>query len=655
MEQKIINTIRALSIDMTNTANSGHPGMPLGAAPIGYKIFKEMNINPKKPDWFNRDRFVLASGHASALLYSLLHLSGYAISIDDLKEFRQYGSITPGHPEVFHTPGVDATSGPLGQGIPMAIGMALAEQFLATKYNKEELNIIDHYTYALCSDGDMQEGVTFEASSLAGLWGLGKLIVFYDSNDVTLDGKLSETSNDNIKQRYESFGWQYLFVEDGNNLEAIDRAIKIAKLDIDRPTLIEIKTVIGYGSVNEGTSKTHGAPLGKEDGDNVKRFLNCPLGEFCIKNEVYDDFTYVQIKEGEKAYKNWNKLMKEYASAYPNEAKELNDVINNNIQIDFSDFPFKKASEQQATRNSSNDVINYIAKEYPTFLGGSADLSGSTMTRINDSNLFSKNNYLGRNINYGVREFGMAVINNGVILHGGVKIFGATFFVFSDYLKPAIKMAALMQIPSIFVFSHDSIAVGEDGPTHEPIEHLAMLRAMPNVNVLRPCDATETVAAWDIALSSKKTPTVIILSRQKLEIEENSSYEKAKLGGYIIYEEKDDIDCLLIATGSEVNLATKVAKELEKDGIQLRVVSLPCVSLFEQQSKKYQNTIIPSAVKKRLVIEAAASYGWHKYALKDNQMLTIDKYGASAPGNRVMEEYGFSVENTIALVKDIVK
>lgn len=655
MEQKTVNTIRALAIDMINRANSGHPGMALGSAPIGYSIFKEMNLNPKKPDWFNRDRFVLASGHASALLYSLLHLSGHAITMDDLKQFRQWNSLTPGHPEVYHTPGVDATSGPLGQGIPMAVGMALAERHLATKYNRDEFNVIDHYTYVLCSDGDMQEGVTFEASSLAGLWNLGKLIVFYDSNDVTLDGELAQTSHDNVKQRYESFGWQYLLVEDGNDLEALNRAVQIAKLEPNKPTIIEIKTIIGYGSINQGTSKTHGAPLGKEDGDNVKKFLGCSLEEFCVDNDVYDEFTYNKIRTGERLYKNWNKLMKDYALKYPNEAQELNDVINNNIVVDFEDYSFKAAHEQQATRNSSHDVINYIASKHPTFMGGSADLSGSTMTKISDSSLFNKDNYLARNINYGIREFAMAVINNGVILHGGVKIFGATFFVFSDYLKPAIKMAALMQIPSIFVFSHDSIAVGEDGPTHEPIEHLAMLRAMPNVNVLRPCDATETVASWDIALSSTKTPTVIILSRQKLEVEENSSFEKTKLGGYTIYQEKAEMDCLLIATGSEVNLACQAARELSKENIDVRVVSLPCVSLFEQQSKKYQQNIIPTGIKKRLVLEAASSYGWHKYALKDSQILAIDCYGASAPGNIVMEKYGFNVENVIARVKDIVK
>ncbi|MDF9867414.1 transketolase [Bacilli bacterium PM5-3] len=655
MDKKVIDTIRSLSIDMINKANSGHPGMPLGSATMGYKLFSEMKFNPKKPDWFNRDRFVLASGHASALLYSLLHLSGFNICLSDLMNFRQWNSITPGHPEVGHTPGVDATSGPLGQGIPMAIGMALAEKILAEKYNKDNYNIIDHYTYALCGDGDMQEGVTSEGASLAGLWGLGKLIVFYDSNDITLDGPLNQTSCDCIKTRYESFGWQYLKVDDGNDLNQLNKALKMAQLEDSKPTIIEVKTIIGYGSKNQGTSKTHGSPLGKEDGDNAKKAYGCSLEEFYVSNDVYDTFTYEQIKNGEKAYKEWNKMFKEYYQNYENEAKELQLLIDNKYEIDFSKYSLKEVGELQATRNSNNDVINYIAKEYPTFIGGSADLSGSTMTAIKDSSLFSKDNYLGRNINYGVREFAMAVINNGVMLHGGIKIFGGTFFVFSDYLKPAIKMASLMRIPSTYVFSHDSIAVGEDGPTHEPIEHLAMLRSMPNVNVIRPCDANETFGAWKIASTSKETPTALILSRQNLEVEKNSDANKVELGAYIVKEEEKEIDCLLIATGSEVNLASKAADELKKDGIDVRVVSMPCRSLFEKQSKKYQNQIIPSSCKKRLVIEMGSSFGWHKYALKDSQILAIDTYGASAPGAKVMEEYGFSVNNVVEIVKNIVK
>lgn len=654
-EELTINTLRALAIDMTNQANSGHPGLPLGAAPIGYKIFEDLKINPAKPNWFNRDRFVLAAGHGSALLYGLLHLSGFNLSLEELKNFRQLGSTTPGHPEFGETYGVDATTGPLGQGIPMALGMALAEKVLATKYNEEDFNVVDHYTYALCGDGDLQEGVSFEASSLAGHWGLGKLIVFFDSNDITLDGELNESSSDCIKQRYESMNWQYLYVEDGNDLNALDKALAMAKLEDSKPTLIEVKTTIGYGSINQGTSKVHGAPLGKEDGDNVKKFLNYPLKEFYIKQEVYDSFTYHKIKTGEKTYKNWIKLLKDYEMVYPKKAEEFKKVINDEIKVDFSDFEINENHNNQATRNSSNDLINHIAKQHPTFMGGSADLSGSNMTLIKDSGLFRKNDYLQKNINYGIREFAMSAINNGVMLHGGIKIFSSTFFIFSDYLKASVKLAALMKLPTIYVFTHDSVAVGEDGPTHQPIEQLAMFRAMPNVNVLRPCDIKETIAAWKIALESKTTPTIIVLSRQKLQIVQESDQEQVNKGAYIVKKESDSLNTLLIATGSEVALAISIANKLESNNIATRVVSMPSMNLFELQSKKYQNSIIPSKVKNRFVIEMASSFGWFKYTLKDQNIFAIDTYGASGPGDLVMKEYGFDSDIIFDKIKNIVK
>lgn len=656
MEQKIINTIRGLAIDMSNQANSGHPGMPLGAAPIGYTIFKNMNINPKNPLWFNRDRFVLSAGHASALLYSLIHLSGFNLSLDDLKNFRQLHSKTPGHPESYIGAGIDATSGPLGQGIASGIGMALAEAILAEKYNKVDFNIVDHYTYVLCSDGDLQEGVSVESSSLAGLWGLGKLIMFYDSNDITLDGNLSATSNDCIKTRYESMNWQYLRVEDGNDLQALENALAMAKLEKNKPTIIEVKTIIGYGSSKQGTSKVHGSPLGKEEAIKVKEFLNISTEEFKIDNDVYDSFTQAKISNGEKKQREYNKLLKKYKEEYPKEYEEFQNAINDKVEVDFSDYSYQEVGSMQATRNSSNDVINYIAQRYPTFMGGSADLSGSVMTNISEGSLLNKNDLLARNINYGVREFAMAAINNGVMLHKGIKIFGGTFFVFSDYLKPAIRLSAISMIPAIYVFSHDSIALGEDGPTHQPIEQLAMLRAMPNVNVIRPADANETLMAWDIAINSKTTPTAIVLSRQNLEVNENTKSKDAYRGAYVVYQEKmsDKIDCLLIATGSEVNLAIASAKELEKDGLSIRVVSMPSRNIFEKQSLAYQNSVIPKNVKKRLVIEMASTFGWIKYALKDNQILGIDTYGESGPSNQVCEEFGFSVENVKKLVKKIV-
>lgn len=655
LQKETIDAIRSLSIDMINKANSGHPGMPLGSAPIGYTLFKDMKINPKKPTWFNRDRFVLASGHASALLYSLLHLSGYDISIDDLKNFRQLNSLTPGHPEVFHTPGVDATTGPLGQGIPMALGMALAEKVLAHKYNKEEVNVIDHYTYALCGDGDMQEGVTSEASQLAAHWGLGKLIVFYDSNDVTLDGNISQTSSESVKLRYEAYGWQYIRVEDGNDVKALEEALEAAKANLERPTLIEVKTIIGFGSDKQGTNAVHGAPLGADDAVKAKNVYGCSTAEFDVPNSVYDSFTYNRLTAGAKAYKAWQKDLKKYKELYPKEYEELNNVINNEFTVDFKDYDFKEVGFSQATRNSSKDVINYIAGKLPTFMGGSADLSHSVMSNIDDSTLFSKDNIEGRNINYGIREFAMAVINNGVMLHGGIKIFGATFFVFSDYMKPAVKLAALMEIPSIFVYTHDSVAVGEDGPTHEPIEHLAMFRAMPNVNVIRASDANEAAAAWDIAINSEKTPTVLVFSRQNLVVNEHSNLANVHKGAYIAYHEDKDIDVLLIATGSEVNLAIEAAKQLKEAKIDVRVVSMPSRNIFEKQTKKYINEIIPPKVKKRLVIEMASSFGWHKYALKDSQIMALDRYGLSAPGNKVMEALGFDVDNVVARVKKIVK
>jgi transketolase len=655
LQKETIDAIRSLSIDMTNQANSGHPGMPLGSAPLGYTLFKEMKINPKKPTWFDRDRFVLASGHASALLYSLLHLSGYNLTIDDLKHFRQLNSLTPGHPEAFLTPGVDATTGPLGQGVAMALGMALSEKVLAQKYNKADITVVDHYTYVLCGDGDMQEGVTSEASQLAAHWGLGKLIVFYDSNDVTLDGELSQTSSESVKLRYEAYGWQYILVDDGNDVEQIAQALEAAQLNLERPTLIEVKTIIGYGSAKQGTNAVHGAPLGVDDGLNAKKKYGCSTKEFDVPNSVYDSFTYDKLVNGAKAYKTWQQQLKTYKTAYPKEYAELQDVINNDFKVDFSGYDFKDVGFKQATRNSNKEAINYIANKLPTFMGGSADLSHSVMSNIDDSELFSKDNIAGRNINYGIREFAMGAINNGVLLHGGIKIFGGTFLVFADYMKPAVKLAALMQIPTIFVYTHDSIAIGEDGPTHEPIEQLAMFRAMPNVNVIRASDANEAAAGWSIAINSTKTPTVLVFSRQDLVVHENSNLDNVRKGAYIAYHENKTIDALLIATGSEVNLAIAAAKKLKGEKIDVRVVSMPSRELFEQQTKKYINEIIPPKVKKRLVIEMASSFGWQKYALKDNQIMAIDTYGLSAPGDQVVDAFGFTVANVVARIKKIVK
>lgn len=644
----IINTLRGLAIDMINKANSGHPGMALGSAPIGYTIYQNMNVDPKDPEWFNRDRFVLASGHASALLYGLLHLNGYEVSLDDLKQFRQLNSLTPGHPEYHHTPGVDATSGPLGQGIPMAVGMALAEKVLAAKYGDD---LVDHYTYCLCGDGDMQEGVTFEASSLAGLWQLNKLIVFYDANGITLDGALRESNNDDIKTRYESFNWHYLLVEDGNDQEAIQKALVAAKAERQRPTIIEVKTIIGYGSAKAGTNKVHGSPLGHEDGLKAKEKYGISPAEFYVPSSIYDEYTCAKIKCGHELSSAWYAKIDRLKESEALRYQEFVNIINNEYEISFGELVFTK--ESQATRNSSHDIINYLSAKYPTFMGGSADLASSNMTAITSSDLFSANETGGRNINYGIREFAMSAINNGVYLHRGIKIFGATFLVFSDYLKPALKMAALMKLPNIFVFTHDSIAVGEDGPTHQPIEHLPMLRSIPNVCVLRPCDAKETYAAWQIAMVSKDTPTVIVLSRQNLKQLPESSVERAKCGAYTIYG-TNECDILLIATGSEVSLAYESALVLAEDGIKAKVVSLISRDIFERQSQEYQEEVIPSQIKKRLVIEMASSFGWFKYALSDEQLYCLDHFGLSAPGNALQKEFGFDVMAVVKKIKDIV-
>ena len=522
-----IATIRSLGIDTINKANSGHPGMVLGSAPALYTLFnKELNIYNKEAEWINRDRFVLASGHASALLYSMLHLTGFDVTIDDLKNFRQLNSRTPGHPEIEMTHGVDASSGPLGQGIPMAAGMAMAEKFLASQYNKENFDIIDHYTYVLCGDGDMQEGVTYEAASLAGHLSLGKLIVLYDANKVTLDGPLSMSFSENVKKRYEACNWQVLEVKDGNDINEIHKAIKKGKKEQFKPTLIIVNTVIGFGSANQGTNKVHGAPLGKEDGKNAKLSYGFDHDEFYVPEEVYEDFKKKTIKRGKSKFNKWNKLFNEYKEQYPTEAKQLEDAIAGKYSLNIDEllknYP---VGHNDATRNTSLEVIQEVAKQNPTFLSGTADLASSTKTKIKDEDDFSVENYNGRNLVFGIREFAMVAIMNGMTLHKGVKVSAGGFLVFSDYFKAAVRMACLMKLPIILPLSHDSIAVGEDGPTHQPIEQFAMLRSIPNMHVIRPGDAVEMAAAWKLAIESTENPTALILTRQNVETMENSSVE----------------------------------------------------------------------------------------------------------------------------------
>ena len=652
-----IATIRSLGIDTINKANSGHPGMVLGSAPALYTLFnKELNIYNKEAEWINRDRFVLASGHASALLYSMLHLTGFDVTIDDLKNFRQLNSRTPGHPEIEMTHGVDASSGPLGQGIPMAAGMAMAEKFLASQYNKENFDIIDHYTYVLCGDGDMQEGVTYEAASLAGHLSLGKLIVLYDANKVTLDGPLSMSFSENVKKRYEACNWQVLEVKDGNDINEIHKAIKKGKKEQFKPTLIIVNTVIGFGSANQGTNKVHGAPLGKEDGKNAKLSYVFDHDEFYVPEEVYEDFKKKTIKRGKSKFNKWNKLFNEYKEQYPTEAKQLEDAIAGKYSLNIDDllknYP---VGHNDATRNTSLEVIQEVAKQNPTFLSGTADLASSTKTKIKDEDDFSVENYNGRNLVFGIREFAMVAIMNGMTLHKGVKVSAGGFLVFSDYFKAAVRMACLMKLPIILPLSHDSIAVGEDGPTHQPIEQFAMLRSIPNMHVIRPGDAVEMAAAWKLAIESTENPTALILTRQNVETMENSSVEGVSKGAYVIGKEENHLDAIIIASGSEVNLAMKAKKVLFEKGIDVRVVSMPCQEFFDQQDEQYKEAVLPNAMRKRLSVEMASSFGWHKYVGLDGITMSIDEFGKSAPAQDVIQSYGFTVDGVVENIEKLLK
>ena len=644
-----IATIRSLGIDMINKANSGHPGMVLGSAPALYSLFtKEYKVFPAHSQWINRDRFVLASGHASSLLYSLLHLSGFQVSMDDLKQFRQWGSCTPGHPEVELTDGVDASSGPLGQGIPMAVGMAMAEAFLATRYNKKDYPVIDHYTYVLCGDGDMQEGVTYEASSLAGHLSLGKLIVLYDANNVTLDGPLNYSFSEDVKKRYESMNWQVICVQDGNDYEAIAKAIKKAKKEVYKPTLIIVNTIIGFGSRNQGTSKVHGAPLGEEDGQYAKRQYGFEYDNFFVPEEVYDDFKKNVFNRGKRAYNKWNKMMDTYKTEYPELYQELFRNINDEYSFDETAFIEEyQDGISEATRVTSEKLINAIAAQNPTFLSGTADLASSTKTIIKDAERFSCDNYGGRNLFFGIREFAMVAIMNGMTLHKGIKVAAGGFMVFSDYFKAALRMACLMKLPIILPLSHDSIAVGEDGPTHQPVEQLAMLRSMPNIQVIRAADAYEMCGAWKKAVETNDCPTALILTRQNVTNFTHATYEDVCHGAYVVSQEKDNLDGIIIATGSEVELAMQAQKALLEQGKDVRVVSMPSMELFDQQDDSYKEKVLPKHIRKRLAVEMACDFGWHKYVGLDGKVISVNQFGASAPANIVIQEYGFTVENIV--------
>lgn len=657
VENMSVNAIRVLAADAVQKANSGHPGLPLGSAAMAYELWaNHMNHNPADPKWFNRDRFILSGGHGSTLLYSLLHLFGYGLTKEDLAQFRQWGSLTPGHPEYGHTVGVEATTGPLGAGMGMAVGMAVAEAHLAAVFNKENYPVVDHYTYVLGGDGCMMEGISSEAFSLAGTLGLSKLIVLYDSNKISIEGGTDIAFTEDVKKRFEAFGFQTLVVEDGNNIEEIGKAIEEAKADKTRPTMITVKTKIGYGCpAKEGKASAHGEPLGADNVTALKENLGWPSQEpFYVPDEVYANYKE-KAKKGAEAEEAWNKLFAEYREAYPEMKKLWDEYFDENAAekvLDDENF-WSYEDKPQATRNLSGVQINKLKNMLPNLMGGSADLAPSTKTYMSDMGDFSKDNYAGRNMHFGVRELAMTAIGNGMMLHGGLHAFVSTFFVFSDYVKPMARLSAIMGVPLTFVLTHDSIGVGEDGPTHEPIEQLAMLRSLPNFTVYRPCDATETAAAWAYAVTSKKTPTALVLTRQNLPQMAGSSKEALK-GAYVIADSTKNVpDAILIASGSEVSLAVDAKAELIKDGIDVRVVSMPSMDVFEQQSDEYKESVLPKNVRKRVAIEALSDFGWGRYVGLDGAYVTMHSFGASAPAATLFKEFGFTVENVVRTVKGL--
>lgn len=659
IDELSVNAVRVLSADAIQKANSGHPGLPLGAAPMAYELWmRHMKHNPADSKWVDRDRFVLSGGHGSMLLYSLLHLFGYGgLSKDDLMNFRQLDSLTPGHPEYGHTVGVDATTGPLGAGMGMAVGMAIAEKHLSSVFNEEGYPVVDHYTYALGGDGCMMEGISSEAFSLAGTLKLSKLIILYDSNRISIEGSTDIAFTENVEKRMEAFGFQTITVEDGTDLAAIGMAIEAAKADKTRPSFITVKTQIGYGCpAKQGKANAHGEPLGVDNVAALRDNLGWEYKEpFFVPGEVYDNFKAVAEKNA-KTQEKWNVMFAEYCSKYP-EKKELWDkYYNANADELFaSEEYWAHEDKDEATRSVSGKIIAKLKDVMPGLVGGAADLAPSTKTYMADKGDFSSENPSGRNLHFGVREIAMTAIGNGIMLHGGLRAFVSTFFVFSDYTKPMARLSSIMNVPLTFVFTHDSIGVGEDGPTHEPVEQLAMLRSMPNFTVFRPCDYTETAAAWQYAVQSEKTPTALVLSRQNLPQMAGSRRELVLKGGYILEDSsKETPDAILIASGSEVSLAVASRKELLAQGIDVRVVSMPSMDLFDAQSKEYQESVLPKSVRRRVAIEALSEYGWGKYVGLDGAYVCMKSFGASAPAKKLFEKFGFTVENVVQTVKDIM-
>lgn len=659
IDGKCVNAIRVLSADAIQKAKSGHPGMVLGAAPVAYELWAHhMNHNPKNPQWANRDRFILSAGHGSAMLYSLLHFFGYGLTLDDMKNFRQYGSPTAGHPEHGITAGVEATTGPLGSGIGMGVGIAMAEAHLAATFNKPGFPIVDHYTFVLCGDGCLMEGISSEALSLAGTFGLGKLIVLYDSNRITIEGSTDITFTEDVRQRVAAFGFQTLTVEDGNNLAEIGAAIEEAKADKTRPSFITVKTHIGYGSPKQDSASSHGEPLGEENVIALKKNLGWdkPEETFNIPADVYE--YYGKLAETcAAAQAQWDKLFADYAEKFPAD-KKLWDEYHAPADVEklFSEEIFKHVDDKpQATRASSGVILNRLKDLVPNLIGGSADLGPSNKTIMKGAGDFAKDNYGGRNLHFGVREMAMAAITNGLILHGGLHAYCATFFVFVDYMKPMMRLASLMKLPVTYIFTHDSIGVGEDGPTHQPIEQLAMLRAQPNLNVFRAADAVETAAGWYIAATAKETPTALILTRQNLPTIKGSDATAALKGGYVISEAAGTCAGILIATGSEVATALDAQALLAEENIFVRVVSIPCQEIFEQQSDEYKESVLPKAIRARVAVEAGNNYGWGSYVGLDGATVTKNDFGSSAPAAVLFEKFGFTKENVARVMKSVIE
>ena len=662
IEQLSINTIRTLAIDAVQKANSGHPGMPLGMAPIAYSVFyKAMKHNPANPKWLNRDRFVLSAGHGSMLLYSMLHLCGYNISIEDLKNFRQWGSITPGHPELGHTPGVETTTGPLGQGFATAVGMAIARDYLASLFNKDDIKIIDHGIWGICSDGDLMEGISHEAASLAGHLNLKKFVFFYDDNKITIDGSTEISCSDDVARRFESYGWQVLTILDVNNPVQVDRAIKLCRATFEKPTLVITKSQIGFGSPNkQGKASSHGAPLGEEEVKLTKRNLGMPEDKtFYVPDEVYSHFKGI-AECGQEAEDIWNRALEEYQLKYPKEFSLYKSILNGEFSNNWLEHlpKFDNYTEKIATRVASGKVLNAAAIDIPALIGGSADLNESNMTSIKSSKSFSAEDRSGRNIHFGIREHAMGAVLNGMAIYGSVIPFGATFLIFSDYMRPAIRLAALMKQKVIYIFTHDSIGLGEDGPTHQPIEQIASLRAIPNLTVLRPADANETVEAWKYAITHSGGPIALILTRQKVSVINRNIYasvEGVKNGAYIVKDTNSKPDLILLASGSEVALCLDAAEQFESEGLKVRVVSFTSWEIFEQQTEEYKNSILPLDVKARLSVEMGISLGWQKYIGESGEAISIETFGTSAPDSVLYDKYGFTVANVVSTAKRVLE